>query len=102
MSVIYPAIYSWASSNVTRISGKVASLCLVASSLIGMPFPVLIGNLMNNYDYIWYVYILLIVLVICISLFMCLLTLVRLCRKDQHMKAQKTEETEMRLMQPGL
>ncbi|XP_052248311.1 sodium-dependent glucose transporter 1-like isoform X2 [Dreissena polymorpha] len=102
-SVIFPAIFSWTSSNVVKVTGKISSVFLVSSSTAGMTFPLLIGHMMEYKSPMWFVYILIIMLIICIFSFTIIRVLVKCCLKtskislNENMKAD-TEQTEMVLM----
>lgn len=69
MSVIFPAILSWTSENIIEVTGKISAFFLVTASLSGTFCMILIGNLMDKYDPMWFVYIMEMIMATCLISF---------------------------------
>lgn len=57
-SFIFPGSFSWLDSAVLRVSGCVALVIMLAGSVAGMVNPLVLGPLLQEYTYAWFVYLL--------------------------------------------
>lgn len=83
MSVIFPAIFSWTSEHIMHVSGKVSGIFLTCASLTGLVFPLLIGNLMDVYDKMWFGYMLAIVMTFDLIVYMLMRVLLKAFPKER-------------------
>ncbi|XP_055957635.1 sodium-dependent glucose transporter 1A-like [Patella vulgata] len=73
MSVVFPTGFTWGHENLLNITGKVASLILVAASAGTVINPVIIGYLMEELTPMWYCYLLVGESILCLAIFVVLL-----------------------------
>ncbi|KAK3596319.1 hypothetical protein CHS0354_031651 [Potamilus streckersoni] len=79
MSVIFPAIFTWTEENVMPVSGKIASLLLVAASSGSMLNPLYLGYLMENKSPLWFTYLLLGQSLSCLLLYVIVVICTKVC-----------------------
>ena len=74
MSALFPAGLSWAEAEVIRVTARISSTIMVASSAGVMIGPVVIGYLMEEVDNMWFCYIMLGETIVMAGVFIFLLT----------------------------
>ena len=100
MSIIFPAFFTWTSENVIPIKGKISSVIFTCLVAVGMAFPVMIGNMMDHYDPMWFVYILLMAMTYCLLHFLVLRVLVQVVLKVRTSQdTNSARETELSLIE---
>ncbi|KAL3855262.1 hypothetical protein ACJMK2_014847 [Sinanodonta woodiana] len=83
MSVIFPAIFTWTEENVIPVSGKIASLLLVAASSGSMLNPLYLGYLMENKSPLWFTYLLLGQSIWCLLLYSIVVICTKACTRGK-------------------
>lgn len=78
MSVVFPTIISWTSEHIIEVNGRISAYFLTLSSLSVMLCMILIGNLMDKYDPVWFIYIIVIITSICLITYVILRIVLRL------------------------
>ncbi|XP_062581699.1 sodium-dependent glucose transporter 1C-like [Saccostrea cucullata] len=58
LSVIFPAVVMWTETKFVRVTGKIASIFLVAASVGSSINPPILGILMENFTPMWFCYLL--------------------------------------------
>ncbi|KAH3718192.1 hypothetical protein DPMN_060991 [Dreissena polymorpha] len=77
MSVIWPCIFMWTEESILEVTGKIASMLLIASSS-GMLFnPLMVGYLMQNISPVAFVFVLLAESFLCFGTFLLIFLLVK-------------------------
>ncbi|XP_070210245.1 sodium-dependent glucose transporter 1B-like [Littorina saxatilis] len=77
MSAIFPTGFSWMEEKFLRVTGRVASSILIASSSGTMANPIVLGYLMQELTPMWFSYLLFGEAVLCFCIFLFLLVLSR-------------------------
>ncbi|KAK3603650.1 hypothetical protein CHS0354_017366 [Potamilus streckersoni] len=102
MSIIFPTIFSWTEENVMPVSGKIASLFLIAASSGTMLNPLYLGYLMENKSPLWFPYLLLGQSILCLLAFVIVFICTKTCikresRKELEIYCQGKEEEQENL-----
>ncbi|KAL3832490.1 hypothetical protein ACJMK2_024130 [Sinanodonta woodiana] len=79
LSVIFPTIITWTEETVMPVSGKIASLFLVAAASGTMLNPLYLGYLMENKSPLWFPYLLLGQSMLCLLIFVILFICTKTC-----------------------
>lgn len=58
MSVVFPTVFMWTEQRFLRVTGKIASIFLVAASVGFMVNPIFLGTLMETFSPMWFSYLL--------------------------------------------
>lgn len=80
LSVIFPTVFTWTEAELLPVTGKIASMFLIASSSGTMVNPIVLGFLMDKLTPIWFCYLM---LGESITLFILFLSALNLSRKVQ-------------------
>ncbi|KAL3853910.1 hypothetical protein ACJMK2_013206 [Sinanodonta woodiana] len=98
MSVIFPAIFTWTEENVIPVSGKIASLLLVAASSGSMLNPLYLGYLMENKSPLWFTYLLLGQSIWCLLLYIIVVICTKACiRRKSDAELDRSSQTKKTL-----
>ncbi|KAL3832492.1 hypothetical protein ACJMK2_024131 [Sinanodonta woodiana] len=79
MSIVFPTIVTWTEETVMPVSGKIASLFLIAASSGTMLNPLYLGYLMENKSPLWFPYLLLGQSMLCLLIFVILFICTKTC-----------------------
>ncbi|KAK3603651.1 hypothetical protein CHS0354_017367 [Potamilus streckersoni] len=102
LSVIFPTMVTWTEESVMPVSGKIASLFVIAGSSGTMLNPLYLGYLMENKSPLWFPYLLLGQSIICLLMFVILFICTKTCIKREsgtelEIYCQKQEEEQENL-----
>ena len=93
MAAIFPTGFTWMEEELVRVTGRVASSILIASSAGTMTNPIILGYLMQQLTPMWFCYLLLGEAALCLVMFLFLLAFSRLyIQKHYVMHEAKTTE----------
>ena len=62
MSPLFTYMFSWFSSHITPVTGKITGVVYLFMAIGSMTVPVLAGHLMKNFSYQWFLYLLIILM----------------------------------------
>ncbi|XP_060085156.1 sodium-dependent glucose transporter 1-like [Ylistrum balloti] len=88
LSVIFPTIFTWTEAELLPVTGKIASIFLIASSSGTMVNPIVLGYLMDSLTPMWFCYLLLGESITMYILFLSALNIARIVRNRQRMAAE--------------
>lgn len=89
MSVVFPTVFMWTEQRFLRVTGKIASIFLVAASVGFMVNPLFLGMLMETFSPMWFSYLLFGETFLLMSLFF---TGLCISRKISSIKPVQTEQ----------
>ncbi|XP_076461019.1 sodium-dependent glucose transporter 1A-like [Babylonia areolata] len=93
MASIFPTGFTWVDDELVRVTGRVTSSIIIASSAGMIVNPIIVGYLMQELTPMWYVYLLLIESGLSLAVFFFLLALSRLfLRKHYDIRRTQTPE----------
>lgn len=96
MAATFPTGFTWMEEELVRVTGRVASSILIASSSGTMVNPIILGYLMQQLTPMWFSYLLLAQSVLSLGVFLFLLALSRLyLQKHYVMHDTRAQETEL-------
>ncbi|KAK7484908.1 hypothetical protein BaRGS_00023828 [Batillaria attramentaria] len=95
MSSIFPTGLIWMEEELVRVTGRVASAILIASSSGTMVNPILLGYLMAEVSPMWFPYLLFAESCMCFLVFVFLLTLSRLYLQQHYAMHEGTAKPEV-------
>lgn len=92
MSSFFPTGLLWMERDLLRVTGRVASAILVASSLGSMVDPIILGHLMQEQTPMWFSYILMIEAILCFFAFFVVFSLSHLYLRKRGISEQQVHE----------
>lgn len=95
MSIIFASVFSWLSENVRRLTGKMASVLFICLSLGTMGAPVLLGYLMDNLTFMWFIYLVLILVCVVFVIYICILIVYKILER-RHRVISKHENIQLK------
>uniref|UniRef100_A0A0B7A6Q1 Major facilitator superfamily (MFS) profile domain-containing protein n=2 Tax=Arion vulgaris TaxID=1028688 RepID=A0A0B7A6Q1_9EUPU len=72
ISAIFPAGFSWTESQLMRVTSRISACILVSSSIGGMISPLILSNMMERIDNMWFCYLMVIEIVLMCIVFIIL------------------------------
>ncbi|XP_069110997.1 sodium-dependent glucose transporter 1B-like [Argopecten irradians] len=91
LSVIFPTIFTWTEAELLPVTGKIASIFLIASSSGTMVNPIVLGYLMDSLTPMWFCYLLLGESIAMYVLFLSALNIARVVRNRQRLSELAAE-----------
>ncbi|XP_033761399.1 LOW QUALITY PROTEIN: uncharacterized protein LOC117343177 [Pecten maximus] len=91
LSVIFPTIFTWTEAELLPVTGKIASIFLIASSSGTMVNPIVLGYLMDSLTPMWFCYLLLGESIAMYILFLSALNIARVVRNRQRLSELAAE-----------
>lgn len=92
LSVIFPTIFTWTEAELLPVTGKIASIFLIASSSGTMVNPIVLGYLMDSLTPMWFCYLLLGESIALFILFLSALNIARVVRNRQMQDKMKLDD----------
>ncbi|OWF41766.1 sodium-dependent glucose transporter 1-like [Mizuhopecten yessoensis] len=91
LSVIFPTIFTWTEAELLPVTGKIASIFLIASSSGTMVNPIVLGYLMDSLTPMWFCYLLLGESIAMYILFLSALNISRIVKNRQRQSSLELE-----------